>query len=190
MITVAPIKDNNGTVKGAIQTIQEIKELHPESGMKKNSLFSLTEESFVYPVFRIDSEGKINFWNRACEEKFGYTSSQLLGKSPLTFVSKQHRTHFRNVVIRAFKEESVLDNEWKYYDSKGKSLYVLTKVYSLKASDGEGKECYVVNTNITDLRLKLKNAELSVLEAKEKLKNLSEDYNLLKKNIASFIRKK
>lgn len=180
MITVAPIMDNNGTVKGAIQTIQEIKELYPESGMIV----------FAYPVFRIDTAGKINFWNRACEEKFGYTSSQILGKSPLTFVSKEHRTHFRNAVIRAFKEESVLDNEWKYYDSKGKSLYVLTKVYSLKASDGEGKECYVVNTNITDLRLKLKNSELSVLEAKEKLKNLSEDYNLLKKNIASFIRKK
>jgi PAS domain S-box-containing protein len=190
MITVAPILDNNGTVKGAIQTIQEIEELHPEMGKKENSLFGLTEESFAYPVFRIDSEGKINFWNRACEEKFGYTSSQMLGKSPLTFVSKLHRSHFRNTVIRAFKGGSVLDKEWEYHDSKGKSVYVLAKVYSLKASDGEGKECYVVNTNITDLRLKLKNSELSVSEAKEKLKNLSEDYNLLKKNIASFIRKK
>ncbi|GAG07340.1 unnamed protein product, partial [marine sediment metagenome] len=150
IITVAPIMDNNEIVRGAIQTIQEIKDLPHENGMRKNGPSGLIEESFVHPTFKIDSRGKISFWNRACEEKFGFPSSQMLGKSPLTFVSKRYRSNFRKMVISVLKGESPIDKEWKYYDSEGKPLYVLANAYPLKASDGEGRECVIVNTNITD----------------------------------------
>ncbi|MBW1887773.1 MAG: hypothetical protein JRI52_05410, partial [Deltaproteobacteria bacterium] len=60
----------------------------------------------------------------------------------------------------------------------------------LQAADGRGKECVVVNTDITALRLKLRKLQLYAAESKERFKNLSEEYDLLKKNIATFIRKK
>jgi len=60
----------------------------------------------------------------------------------------------------------------------------------IEAAEGENKECAVVNTNITALRLRLKEVELYAAESKEKLKNLTKEYDLLKKNVATMIRKK
>lgn len=190
IVTVAPILDSSGTVRGAIQTIQEIKSVFPRGDLAKDGGIGLMEDSLVHPIFKIDSEGKISFWNRACEEKLGYTSAQMIGKNPLVFVSKRHRSGFQKMVSVVLKGDSIIDKEWKYYDKERNSLYVLTEAYPLKASDGKGSECLVVNTNITPLKLRMRKLELYAVESKEKLKNLSEDYNLLKKNIATFIRKK
>ena len=192
IINVAPLLDTNGTVKGAIQTIQEIKNSQHdyESGRMGDGSLSQGEESDANPTFKIDSRGKISFWNKACEKDFGYSSSQVLGKSPLRFVSKRYKPMFRNVILRAFKGESITKKELKYQNGDKKPVYVLARVYPLEATDGKGKECVVINTNITDLKLKMKKLETYALESKEKLKTLSEEYDLLKKNIASFIRKK
>ena len=59
-----------------------------------------------------------------------------------------------------------------------------------QAKDGHDVECIIINTDITSLRLKLKKLNLYAAESNEKLKTLSEDYNLLKKNIATLVRKK
>jgi len=48
----------------------------------------------------------------------------------------------------------------------------------------------VVNANVTDIAIRLIKSESEAAETKEKFKTLSEEHDLLKKNIASFIRKK
>jgi len=58
------------------------------------------------------------------------------------------------------------------------------------APSGEVEECVVINTDITALKVRLKNAGRRAMESEEKLKKLTESYNLLTKNIASIIRKK
>lgn len=184
-ITAAPILDNENRVRGAIQTIQEIKEHKPETGFLGQAAASSSD-----PIFKIDSQGKINFWNEACEKKFGYTASQMVGNTPLTLVAKRYRSPFRETIGMAFKGESFSSKEWRYMSGKGKSVYVLARVYPLQAPDGRGKECVVVNTDITNLRLELKKLQLYAAESNERFKNLSEEYGLLKKNIATFIRKK
>ena len=184
-ITAAPILDNEGRIRGAIQTIQEIKEHKPEDGF-----LGQAAESSSDPIFKIDSQGKINFWNKACEERFGYTTSEMLGNSPLAFVSQRYRPLFRETIGMAFRGESFSNKEWRYKSGNGNSVYVLARVYPLQTADGRGKECVVVNTDITDLRLKLKKLQVYAAESKERFKNLSEEHDLLKKNIATFIRKK
>ncbi len=192
IVTVAPIFDNSGIVRGAIQTIQEIKDSHHdhESDVMEKGSFSQAGESFANPTFKVDSQGKISFWNAACEENFGFSSSQVLGKSPLRFVSKRYRPILKSMIISAFNGESVNEKECKYYNSERKPVYVLARVYASKATDGKGKECVIVNTNITKLKVRIKKLEVYAVESKEKLKTLSEEYDLLKKNIAAFIRKK
>ena len=82
------------------------------------------------------------------------------------------------------------NKEWTYFNSEGKPIYVMARAFPIEAEDEKGKECVIVNTDITDLKLKLKRIELYALETKEKLKKLSDEHNLLKRNIATFIRKK
>jgi len=63
-------------------------------------------------------------------------------------------------------------------------------VYSLKSIDGKTKECVVENTDITGFSLRMKELEQEAIEAKEKLKKMNDEYILLRKNIATYIRKK
>jgi len=80
--------------------------------------------------------------------------------------------------------------EWKYITSKGKPIYMIARILPDTAPSGEAEECVVINTDITALKLRLKNAGQRAIESEEGLKKLTESYNLLTKNIASIIRKK
>ncbi|MFC1869304.1 PAS domain-containing protein [Thermodesulfobacteriota bacterium] len=185
IVTAAPLLDDNGVIKGAIQAVQEVKKIPTEGGIS-----DCLNEQFPKPVFRIDSKGKINFWNKACEEGFGYPASQMLGNSPLTLVAKKYRALFKNTFIKVLKGESFAKSEWRYQSGKGKSIYVRGRAFPSQSADGENLECIIVNTDITDLRLKLKKLSLYASESNEKIKSLSEEYDLLKNNIATLVRKK
>jgi len=189
MVTVAPIVDINGSIKGAVETIQDVAGLSAGTYALPSSANKPLEIS-ANPVFRIDLNGKISFWNKACEEYLGYPSSQIAGKSPLTFVSQSLRKPFRETVVRVFKEGSVEAREWKYYSARGEPRYALAHGFSVSAANGELKECVVVNTDITNFRLRINQLERDEAEAQEQFRRLSDEYELLRKNLASYIRGK
>lgn len=187
IITAAPIMDNNGVIRGAIQTIQEVRKIPVEGG---GGVPEYLEESYPQPVFRIDAAGKIDLWNKACEDAFGFTASDMIGKTPLSVVAKNYRPLFKDTILRVLKGESFPNRQWKYTTSEGKPVYVLARVFPSQSTEEQGVECIIVNTDITEIRLKLKKLSLYAAESNEKLKALSEEHDLLKKNIATFIRKK
>ena len=186
-IRAAPILDEDGRVKGAIQIIHDVQE--GDEGANAGPVIPSIENSW-YPVFRVDSKGRIAAWNKACERNFGYPESQVLGKSALSLVSKAYRPNFRDTILRVLKGESFKALEWKYITSKGKPVYMIVRVQPGPAPSGEVEECVVINTDITALKVRLKNTGRRAMESEEKLKKLMESYNLLTKNIASIIRKK
>ncbi len=189
VITVAPIYDVNGSVKGAIETIQDVSnrqgETHKEYDKHEGNF-----ESELCPIFKVDSKGKISFWNKACEDTFGYPSAKMIGASPFRFVSKSTREPFKETILRVFKGESFSGKEWKYYSSSREPVNVLASAYSLQSADGKSKECVVMNTDITDLTVRMKQFERDSVESKERLKSMAEEYALLRKNLATYIRKK
>jgi hypothetical protein len=105
-------------------------------------------------------------------------------------VSAHHKALFEETVTRAFQGETPGTKTWKCKNREGKPVYVTAKVYPLQAGNGGEKECAVVNANVTDIAIRLIKSESEAAETKEKFKTLSEEHDLLKKNIASFIRKK
>ena len=189
IVTVAPIFDVNGSIKGAIETIQDV--TNPYRGTS-NGYGSHTQSSELdsNPIFKIDSNGTISFWNKASEEIFGYSASEMLGTSPLKFVSKSTRKPFRETIVKVFKGESFNGREWKYYSAQGDPVYVFARAYPLSSIDGKPKECVIVNTDITDLALRMKRLERETTETKEKLKSMADEYALLRRNLATYIRKK
>lgn len=185
IVTAAPILDNNSVTRGAIQTIQEVME-EKSDNLTENCL----EDSFGKPVFKIDPQGKINFWNRASEERLGYTSSRILGNSPLAFVAKNYRQTFKETMSRVYKGEHFTNSEWRYQAEDGKPVYVMARAFPMPSANGDGVECVIVNTDVTELKLQLKKLSQYASAKKEELKILTEEHELLKKNIATFIRKK
>ncbi|UCG65086.1 MAG: PAS domain S-box protein [Deltaproteobacteria bacterium] len=189
MVTVAPIVGINGSIKGAIETIQNVTNLSGEQYTLHESLKQAVERS-PHPIFAIDSTGRINFWNKACEKYFGYSFSQMAGKSPLTLVAKPVRKSFRETVIKVFRGGTRTGEEWKYYSAQGEPRYVLASAYPIQAGDRKSKECVVVNTDIADLKSRMNKLERDETEANERLKSLNDEYALLRKNLATYIRGK
>jgi PAS domain S-box-containing protein len=190
IVNAAQILDNKGNLSGAIQTIQEFSGPVLGKGPMDSGSTVLSDESFGDPVFRTDLQGLICFWNRACEEQYGYSSSQMMGQSPEPLISKEHKTNFNKTIMDVSNGANFTNKEWKYHTHDGKEIYVLAKAYPLQSSDKMRKECVIVSRDITDLKMKQKRVERYAAESKEKMKKLTEEYDLVKKNIASFIRKK
>lgn len=190
VISTAPILDQDGTVKGAIQTIQGIGWSDGRVGKRAGASGWGNEDAFAYPIVHIDTTGRISRWNKAAQDLLGYEQSEILGKSPLVLVSKPYRQGFRDTVIRVFKGESFSSAEWRYQTKDGQPVYVLAKASPSRSPSGTIEGCLITHTDITELRLRMRVLERGAAESKERLKELLEEYNLLKKNIATFLRKK
>ncbi|MFC1863461.1 PAS domain-containing protein [Thermodesulfobacteriota bacterium] len=187
IITAAPILDNAGVVRGAIQTVQEIPSSPAEN---EGGETSCLHESFPNPVFKLDAQGNLNFWNKACETIFGYNSSKMIGSNPQSMVSERYRSIFQKTIDKVFEGKSFTNLELRYQTEEGKPVYVLARAFPNEAVNGEERECVIENIDITELKIKLNKLNYYASESKKKLQNLSEEHELLKKNIAAFIRKK
>ena len=190
VIAVAPILDNGGNIKGVIQTVQTLGGQRGVHEVLKEGVPGEMDESYPSPVFRINRQGEIVFWNRACEGTLGYGASEMIGKSSFPFISKRSRPQFKETVVMAFRGEATNHTSWKYYSKEKHPVYVLSRVYTVRDLFSRAKECVIVNTDITELRLRMKKLEIYALKTKERLKKLTDEYDLLKQNIATFIRKK
>lgn len=190
VITASPILDKSGIKRGAIQTIQVVGDASTGGDPGERETGDRIEEICELPIFKVDAQEKITHWNKACEREYLYPSSEMVGKSILDLVSKNYRPLFKETIAGVFEGKSFKGRPFKYYTREGKPVYVLAEAFPAKGSQEEGRECLIINVDITQIRLKMKKLELSAAESKEKLKSLTEEYDLLKKNIASFIRKK
>ncbi len=190
LVTVATISDDVGGIRGAIEIIQEVKTPPKDMASLESEILGHPDETCAYPVIKIDAQGKVRFCNRACEEILGYTSSQLVGMSALSFVSKQQRNDFRETIMRVYRGESFNRKDWRYVNSRGEPVYVLVRAYLSHPLDGKARECVLIHTDITALKRKIKKLGLYAAESKQRLKSLTEEHDLLRKNIATFIRKK
>ena len=187
LISAGALVDEAGAVRGAIQTVREAPGTSSGGALSDSGQIN---EVFVSPVYKVNAKGRISSWNRGCEEMFGYPSSEMIGRIAAELVSARYRALFEEAIARAFQGETSGTKTWRCQHREGKPVYVSAKVYPLQAGNGGEKECAVVNANVTDITLRLKKSESEATEAKEKLKTLSEEHGLLKKNIAGFIRKK
>ena len=190
VVMAAPLVDEGGMVRGAIQTVQDAVVSLDTDQIRQDSASGVFNEGSLSPVFKVNGQGKIVFWNQACEEHLGYSAAQMTGKDAVNVVSKRYQDVFEETIGKALEGVASGDKTWRYEHIEGKPVYMMARVYPVVPQDGEGKECAVVNTDVTELALRLRQAEIQVVRAKEKLKSVSEEHELLKRNIATFIRGK
>ena len=81
--TAAPLYDADGTLLGAIETLQDISankeaELRQREHAAERTLAQIVQNSPV-PTFVIDADHRIIHWNRACERVIGRTAESLVG---------------------------------------------------------------------------------------------------------------
>ena len=87
-INAAPIKDDKGSIQGAIITYQDFSERvkmtqHLKASEEETRRQKKTVEGIIYgspiPMFVLDKNHKITYWNRAVERLTGFRSEDMIG---------------------------------------------------------------------------------------------------------------
>jgi len=192
----------NGGGKGAVDTLLEdtLEETAQDLSNKvradtlADTVFERRAEPIdspdTFPILKVNQKERLCYWNKECEAVFGYAASQVVGKAPYTLLSKKHRKDFRETVLKVLKEGASFKNiRLKYYSKDEKPVYVTAYLYPSAEKRQSDRTCCIANIDITDIIARQKRLEQSHTETQEKLKSLSQEHELLKKNIASFLRR-
>ncbi|MCG8427731.1 MAG: EAL domain-containing protein [Chromatiales bacterium] len=97
--SAAPIRDDEGTVTGAVLVFRDTTEDYfaqlalKESEEKYRSIFESTVFSMIVVI---DGKGNIVEWNAGAEQTFGYTPEEIIGKPITTLMPERfHEAHCR-----------------------------------------------------------------------------------------------
>ncbi len=162
--TAAPIKASDGTVVGAIETLLDETEdvqMHEEKEIKDKKLFNLHEQCKISeekyrslfnnnpnPIFIIDcATFEIIDINQRVEVEYGYTKTDLLGRSFLEICDKNDIS-ITNGLKNLSKNKSILFSKKKHFKKNKDHIFVNIKVYY---SEYGNKDALIVSaTDITE----------------------------------------
>ncbi len=159
---VTPWFAPGGGVGGLIMVAEP---LGPES--QARSLLAVATRMFrsLYnqmPVmlFSIDRQGLISDVNQFWLDRLGYAASEVLGRPLVDFLSVHSRKYAERVLLPAFLETGVLDDEpLQFVKKDGSPVEMVVSATANRDSAGHVVDSVAVATDITDLR-----------EAEEKLR--------------------
>jgi len=83
LVKAVPLKDEKGTIVGAIEMAFEIsKEKNKEKKKidEAEGKFRAIAETIMDAVIMIDEKGRVTYWNPASEKIFGYYTAEMIGK--------------------------------------------------------------------------------------------------------------
>jgi PAS domain S-box-containing protein len=97
-VIYTPDRDAAGEITGLVVSVTDITARHQAEQARRQQA-QLIELSFE-PIFVWDLEAGIVAWNRGCEELYGYTRLEALGRSPHELLKTQHPIPLAEVVAQ------------------------------------------------------------------------------------------
>jgi PAS domain S-box-containing protein len=188
ILNASLITDLDGRILAAIQTVQDPRVPVSEAGMK--SAGGGCPEWFPFPVFEIDSRGRISSWSKACEGLLGYAHGQTAALSPLSLVAEADRSAFKEAVVEAIQQNRPREMECRCLRKDGSSIEAWVGLRPSPAEADGGRGCVVAIVDVTSLNHRMVAMEREGMETREKLRRLSEEHELLKGNVATLVRQK
>ncbi len=131
--TASPLRDSEGNVTGALETLQDITEKkQAEEAVRESERRLRTLLDFVpYPIVVFTLDGRVYYLNPAFTETFGWTLSELAGeKIPYTPPGLEEETS--EMIKNLLEEKVVLGHETRRLTKDGRILDVVMRaaVYS------------------------------------------------------------
>lgn len=82
-VNAAPISDQTGDIMAVVVSIINItaaKQAEASLSASEEQRFQTVADNAVDAIVTVDDDGKVNFWNRAAQKMFGYTSQEIVGR--------------------------------------------------------------------------------------------------------------
>ncbi len=112
--------------------------------------------------FTFDREARIQLWNKACENLYGWTSEQAIGKTMFELMVQEKNAEItRKNIEKIFNNQSLYNLEFEDTSTDGSKRYVIAHEYPVSDSKGDVKFGLCSQIDITDR----KKAEEKLIEA-------------------------
>jgi PAS domain S-box-containing protein len=139
--TAAPLRDAEGNIIGAIETLQDITERkHAEEELRKSEYRLRSLFQFVpYPTVVLNVEGLVSYINLSFTQTFGWTQEELVGKS-IPYVPKDLEEESLEKFNQLVKGGELFHYETKRFTKDGRLLDVAIRAsaYSELKDDPSG----------------------------------------------------
>ena len=136
--TASPIKDSDGNITGAIETLQDItKRKQAEEALRKSERRLRTLLDFVpYPIVVFTLNGRVFYLNPSFTEIFGWTLEELEGETiPYSPPGLEQETS--EMIRQLFEKKIILRHETKRLTKDGRILDVVMRAAVYSESEDE-----------------------------------------------------
>lgn len=100
MLTIAPIKDVDGTIIGVSKIARNITEL--QLAKEKNAMLAALVDSSEDAIISKTLDGYITSWNKGAEHIFGYKAEEIVGKH-ITVIIPPYRISEEDIIIKKIR---------------------------------------------------------------------------------------
>ncbi|WP_256295763.1 PAS domain S-box protein [Haloarchaeobius salinus] len=121
---------------------------------------SLVQDVEDYAIFRLDTDGHVESWNRGAEEIKGYESEEIIGEHVRTFHTEADREidYADELLDRARERGRAVDTGWRVR-ADGSRIWVNAVITALHDDDGELLGFLKVTRDMTERRAREKQLE-------------------------------
>jgi PAS domain S-box-containing protein len=128
--TASPLKDTDGKIVGAIETLQDVTEYKQEQIARRESERRLTDIVAGCPVamFVVDANCRVTHWNHACEILTGMPAAEMVGRSD-TWRAFYHFDNRRVVLAEMIVSGASEDEVRRHYDTRSHRAELVSGAY-------------------------------------------------------------
>jgi PAS domain S-box-containing protein len=140
--TAAPLRNSEGEVTGAIETLQDVTERKQseEALQRSERRFRAFLDFLPYPVVVFSLDGTVYYLNPEFTSVFGWSLEELAGKS-IPYVPPGLEQETRFMIKKLFEEKTILHHETKRLAKDGRVLDVTMRgaIYSESKDEPAGE---------------------------------------------------
>ncbi|MBW1799795.1 MAG: PAS domain S-box protein, partial [Deltaproteobacteria bacterium] len=148
--TAAPLRDDEGKIIGALETLQDVSErrLSEEALRQSETRYRTLLDFAPYPIVVFTLDGRVSYLNPAFTEIFGWTREELEGKK-IDYVPPGLEEETSEKIRQLFEEKVILREETKRLTRDGRVLDVIIRAAVFSVADDEPAGELVILRDIT-----------------------------------------
>ncbi|KAG3163272.1 hypothetical protein PI126_g5616 [Phytophthora idaei] len=146
LLNATPRYNERGEVMGMVGIGQDITER-----IAQEQEHSRMIDTANAPIFGVDTDGRVNIWNRKAADIMQYTNEDVLGKNLVEqFISEEYRIAVRSVLEKAFEGIETANFEFPLITKAGRRVEILLNATPRYNERGEVMGMVGIGQDITD----------------------------------------